>query len=327
MPSITTHHIFATQVFTKLNKDTKKHFNHEKLIYTTFAQSHDYLFYYTFDLKNAKRIRALGHNAHHNHTQNYILNIINEIKTNNLENNEQCLAYLYGVITHYVLDSTCHPFIFYKTGIYRKGNKHSKIYRGEHNRMEKDIDAIFYERTYHQTYNHCNLNKDIIKKPIFNNELINLINKVYKKTYNEDNIGYFYLKSIKHTKIINTLAINDYFGIKRLLYTFIDFITNKRFGNIAAYSTYRKHPDTSLLNNDHQKWNHPSIKEKTYTYSFDDLVDIAEDKAIKIIEKINNYLFSNERSNIDLTKLIPDIDYSTGLVLKDNIRMDYFERG
>lgn len=326
MPSITTHHIFANHVFAKLDKDTIKHFNHEKLIYTTFAQSHDYLFYYTFDFKNAHHIKNLGHYAHHNKTQAYILNIIKEIKKQHLENNHQCLAYLYGVITHYVLDSTCHPFIFYKTGIYRKENKHSKIYRGEHNRMEKDIDAIFYEREYHQKYNHCNLNKDIIKKPIFSKELTNLIDTVYETTYNEPNIGTYYYKSIKHTKIINTLVINDYFGIKRALYSLIDLITNRYFGNIAAYSTFRPKPDTSFLNNEHKEWTHPCNKNQTYTYSFDDLVKIAEEKAINIINSINDYLFKDERSYNDLTKLIPDIDYSTGLEIKDNKRMDYFER-
>ena len=297
MPSITTHHIFATQVFTKLNKETKKHFNHEKIIYTTFAQSHDYLFYYTFDLKNVKRIKNLGHYAHHNNTQDYILNIVKEIKKNHLENDSQCLAYLYGVITHYVLDSTCHPFIFYKTGIYRK------------------------------TYNHCNLNKDIIQKPQFSHTLIDLISTVYKKTYNEDNIGYYYIKSIKHTKIINTLVINDYFGIKRLIYTFIDFITNKRFGSLAAYSTYRKHPDMSLLNEEHHIWNHPCNKDITYNSSFDDLVNEAKKKTLKIIKNINNYLFNDERSIKQLENIIPNIDYSTGLEIKDNKRMDYFERG
>ena len=326
MPSITTHHLFACDVFNSLNNNIKKHFSNEKLIYTTFAQSHDYLFYYTFDLKNTKRIKNLGHYAHHNNTQDYILNIIKEIKNNHLENNEQCIAYLYGTITHYILDSTCHPFIFYKTGVYRKNDKKTKIFKGEHNRMEKDIDAIFYERSFHKKYNHCNINRDIIKKPLFTQELINLINKVYKITYNEENIGKYYYTSIKHTKIINALFINDFFGLKKLIYTFIDFITNKSFGNLSAYSTYRKHPDMSLLNEEHYTWNHPSIQNQTYTYSFDDLVNQAKKKAIKIINNINNYLFENERNIKSLKNLIPNIDYSTGLDIEHNIKMNYFER-
>ena len=44
MPSITTHHIFAEQVYNHLIKDIQDNIKNEKLIYTTFAQSHDYLF-------------------------------------------------------------------------------------------------------------------------------------------------------------------------------------------------------------------------------------------------------------------------------------------
>ncbi len=325
MPSITTHHIFAEQVYNHLIKDIQDNIKNEKLIYTTFAQSHDYLFYNTFDLKNFKWIRELGHHAHHNNTQDYILNIIKDIKENHLEENKQCVAYLYGVITHYVLDSTCHPFIFYKTGVYRKEDKRYKIFSCEHNRMEKDLDAIYYEKYYHKKYNHCNLNRDIIQKPNFSKELINLINNVYSKTYNKNNIGTYYLQSIKHTKIINTLVINDYFGLKRCLYTLIDFIFQKRFGNIAAYSTFRPHPDLSLLNNEHKTWNHPSIKEKTYNYSFDDLFNISIKKTINIINEVNKVLYNNKPLN-KIKPIIPNIDYSTGLIIENNIRMDYFEK-
>ncbi len=324
MPSITTHHMFSKELLKHLTKEELKRFDKELTIYHTFAQSHDYLFYYTFDIKNALRIRSLGHKAHHEKTQDYIINIVKEIKDNHLEKNQQALSYLYGSITHYCLDSTCHPYIFYKTGIYRKNNPNSKKFRGEHNHMEKDLDAIFYERYTGKKYNTCNLNKDIIKKPIFEDKLITLISNVYKKTYNENNIGIFYYKSIKHTKIINFLAINDRFGIKRVIYKFIDFITKHKFGYIQAYSTYILKPNTSFLNKEHKTWNHPSNKEITYNYSFDDLYNQALDKSLKIIREINKVLYENKDFN-NLYKYIPDIDYSTGVIIEESRRMDFFE--
>lgn len=325
MPSITTHHIFAEEVYKKLDKKIQNKIKDEYLIYTTFAQSHDYLFYYTFDLKNAKRIKDLGHDAHHNNTRDYLLNIIKEINENGLENNKQIVAYLFGVITHYVLDTTTHPFIFYKTGVYRKNNTAYKVFHGEHNRMEKDLDAIYYEKYYHNKYNRCNLNRDIIKKPVFTNELIDFISKIYKETYKQDDVGKYYYKGIKHAKVINALVVNDYLGIKKAIYNSIDFITNKAFGNLAAYSTYRLHPDRSLLNEEHFEWNHPSIKNKTYSYSYDDLFNISLKKAVNIINELYKVLYEDK----DLEKILPiiqDIDYSTGLDIKKNIRMDYFER-
>ena len=143
MPSITTHYLFAKEVFNHLNKKEQACIKDDLNIYYIFAQSHDFLFYYTFDIKNAKRIKELGHFAHHNYTQDYLINIVKYIKDNYLENNSQLLGYLYGSITHYSLDTSAHPYIFYKTGIYRKSNPASKNYRGQHTLMEKDLDALY----------------------------------------------------------------------------------------------------------------------------------------------------------------------------------------
>jgi hypothetical protein len=82
MPSITTHYIFSKEVLNKLDKKERDIFDSKLDIYHTFAQSHDYLFYYKFGKKH-KEINKLGRYAHHNNTQEYILNIIKEIKDEN----------------------------------------------------------------------------------------------------------------------------------------------------------------------------------------------------------------------------------------------------
>ena len=324
MPSITTHHFFSKELLNHLTEDELKRFNKELTIYHTFAQSHDYLFYYTFNLKHFKEIKALGHYAHHHNTQDYIINIIKEIKDKKLEDNHQLIAYLYGSITHYCLDSICHPFIFYKTGVYRKNNKKYYKYRGEHNKIEKHLDAIYYEKYSNKKYNLCNINKEIIKKPIFNNELKNCIKEVYKKTYNKNNIDYFYTKGIKHAKIFNTLIVNDRFGIKKFIYKIIDFLTNHHWGYLSVYSTYIKKPNLNYLNLEHKEWNHPSIKELKYTHSFEDLYNNSLEKSLKIIREVNKVLYENKKIE-DLLKVILNVDYATGLLINDTRKMDYFE--
>ena len=49
------------------------------------------------------------------------------------------MAYLYGMLSHYVLDSTVHPFIIYKTGNFNKKNKETYKYNHLHNEMESYI--------------------------------------------------------------------------------------------------------------------------------------------------------------------------------------------
>jgi len=321
MPSITTHHMFAKEVLNHLSFKEKSHFKNEALIYYTFAQSHDFLFYYTFGFKNVLKIRELGHHAHHHKTGEYLINIVKNIKEKKLENNPQAMAYLYGSITHYCLDTTTHPYIFYKTGIYRPENKDSIKYKGEHNHIEKDIDAIYYEK---YTTNKCNISKEIIGKPKFSLTLTNLISSVFKETYNEEKIGIYYQKAIKHAKIISTLAINDKLGLKKSIYTLIDKITKKRFGLLNVYSTHILHPNISYLNLEHKTWNHPCDKNLLFHDSFEDLYEKSLKKCLNIIKAINKVLYENKNINT-LTKLIPNLDYSTGFIEEKNKRMDYFE--
>ena len=55
MPSIITHHMFSKEILNHLNNKELNRFNDRLDIYHTFAQSHDYLFYYTFG-KNRKKL-------------------------------------------------------------------------------------------------------------------------------------------------------------------------------------------------------------------------------------------------------------------------------
>ncbi len=320
MPSITTHFIQSEEVYKKLNKEEKEHIKDNKTIYNIFAQSHDFLFYYIFN----KKIKSLGHYAHHHETQNYLLNIVKEIKSHSLEQNPKIMAYLYGVITHYSLDTVCHPYIFYKTGVYRKHEKWTHKYKGEHNHIEKELDAIYYEKYFHKKYNRCNINKEIIKNPEFSKELIELINNVYKKTYNEDNIGEAYFKSINQCKIVNTLVVHDFFGIKKAIYMLIDLIARRRIGYISSYSNHILKPRKSWLNEEHKTWNHPCFKDKKYTYSFDDLFKKSISKTITIIKEANKVLYENE-SISTLRKVIPNDDYATGITCDDPHTLEYFE--
>lgn len=324
MPSITTHYIFSKDVLNNLPKESVNKIANEIDLYHTFSQSHDILFYYFRNLKKRKEINKLGHYAHHNKTQEYLINIIKEIKNNHLENNQQLVAYLYGSITHYVLDSTCHPYIFYKTGVYRKEDKKTQKYKGQHNVIEKHLDAIYYEKTTNKKYNTCNINKYIINNKKISKDLIKSISNVYKETYNKNNIGKYFYQSIKDTKIFNAFIVNDYFGIKKIFLKIFDLILKKNFSYLSIYSNHITKPNYEYLNLKQKIWNHPSNPNIKFNYSFDDLWHISLKKSIKIIKEVNKVLYDNKDIS-EILKYIPNLDYATGLVIEKSSRMAYFE--
>ena len=324
MPSNTTHFVFSEDVYNKLDDSSKKRILKNKVVYNTFAQSHDLLFFYIFDHKNSKIIKDLGHHAHHYETQNYLLNVIKEIKKANLENDSESIAYLYGVITHYVLDTHCHPYIFYKTGVYRKNQKWTHKYKGEHTHIEKELDAIYYKKHFNRSYNKCNLNKEIIKKVTLTDKLQTLISKVYKDTYNIDNVGYFMNKSIGRVRLVNSLIVHDPLGIKKGIYYTIKFLSFKKFNGLPYYSNFILKPKQTWLNEEHKEWNHPCYKEELFTYSFADLYNQSIKDALNIINEVNKVLYEN-KSITSLKKVIPNIDYSTGIECNDEHTLEYFE--
>ena len=322
MPSIITHHVFSDEVYNRLSKKRKKQLDPAIDVYHAFAQSHDYLYYYVFH-RDLKKVNELGNKGHKSDTQAYLINMIQNIKKMNLVNDGYALGYLYGSICHYVMDSMCHPFIFYKTGAWNHDDKDTYKYRGGHTMMEKSIDAIYYEMKYKRKYKYCNVSKDIIGKPIFTDKLCELINKTWKDTYNEDDMAIKYKKGIKDAKFIFSVAVNDRFGIKKAIYKFIDFITDHR-RNIQYCSNHNDNPDMSLLNLEHKEWNNPANKVLRYNSSFVDLFNEGVLKVLKIIEA-SDMFFSDKVDLNYLKEQIPDVSYSNGLLLKDYKPMQYFE--
>ena len=325
MPAFMTHDIFAREVYNKIDKKIQNKFNNELPIYQAFSQSHDILFYYkSINTKENNRINFIGKIGHRRKTQDYLINIVKIIKKYHLEEYQPDIAYLFGSITHYVLDSTLHPLIFYKTGIYdpyKKLPKHLK-YKGMHALMERTIDSYYYKKYYKKDYKYCKIFKDI-KKPKLSIDLITLINMVYKETYNLEHVGIYHKKGIKDFRIINRLFIQDKLGIKLRIYKLLEKIQHKNKDTLACFSTSYNY-DIKYLNLEHKKWNHPCDKERIYTDSIEDLYNESIEKCLKIFNEVYKVLYENKDIDL-LKKVIPNISYGTGLDLKNNKEMKYFE--
>ena len=71
------------------------------------------------------------------------IHFINE--ANKLENNYRdfVFSYIFGLLTHYVLDRYTHPFVFYYSGI-------DKNFLPKHQRYETNIDVLL--RLHYRNY-------------------------------------------------------------------------------------------------------------------------------------------------------------------------------
>ncbi len=304
MPAFYTHRYFAKQVYQDFKPALKKQINYE--YYLFFAQSFDIL-YYNYGSK--KYLNKLGHLAHRQKTQDFFQNILELMDFNNSYH----LSFFYGFLTHYILDATMHPYIFYKTGVFKKDNPQTYKYNGLHTKLENQIDKYYYDLENSKPFYQAKLYKiyDNIKNPP--QDLIILINNVFRKTFKQDNIGYYYFKSLKKWRFTHKYFKRDYFKIKKYLYRFHDYIFTKR---LEFYALSLEKISENDLNIYHHKWYNPSNKNIYSTASVDDLLQIAKDKYLNII---NNLEVRNNQ------EVIPNISYRTGLDLAEKQQLKYFE--
>lgn len=322
MPSIVTHYSFASEVYKKLYPEIQERTDKETM--TIFAQSFDYFYYYNFlDFKRGKAIRDIAKMAHRSNTQLYFINIIKYILKNNLQDNKEILGYLYGSLTHYTLDTTCHPFVFFKTGVYYSNMSATAKYRGMHTKMEKNIDAYYSKVQFKKPLYKLNIVKEIIPRHTFSKELLSTIDWVYKETYNKENIGKYVKKAYKNARNLYRFLIQDKSGIKIKLYSFIDIF--KRKGLILKhYSFHIVDEDLKFLNLEKNHWCHPCDDSIISDASFLDLHDKAVRKTLKIIKEINKVLYEGQDIK-SLVKVIENTSYVTGLPIEKNKRLQFFE--
>ena len=87
--------------------------------YLYFAQSFDILFYDYGFKKSNKLTKKVGHMGHYKNTQAFFLNTINLTKkSTNPIHLKYFKSFLYGFLTHYILDAKFHPYIFYHYSLY-----------------------------------------------------------------------------------------------------------------------------------------------------------------------------------------------------------------
>jgi len=314
MPATYTHHIFTKDVYKVINENIKDKI--DKDIFNLFGKSFDILYF-------SKPI--IGRYAHNHNSNLYFQNIIKYIRKNNLFNNAQVLAYLYGSICHYVLDSTIHPYVFYKTGLHSYRNKLTKKYKGKHNYMEYMIDAIIYEERNNKKIYKAKLGKEMFPKIKFNKELGNIIDYTYFDTFNFQNVSKYIKKGYKNYKFVVKYIMQSKYGIKYYIYKFLDLfnIFKKRVLTNVCY--YIKKLDYSVLNLEHKKWFYPVDKKISFHYSFYDLYDVSIEKARKIINDLDNVIDKDEKELKKVLKNIGNLSYSTGKNVDKYYPMKYFE--
>ena len=322
MPATVVHAYFAQDLNDILPKEIKNKLDVDRL--KTFGQSTDSLMFYNlFSILPGKNIRDFQKYFHTNKTQEFFINLINYIKENDYTEDIDVNSFLVGAICHYVLDSTVHPYIYYKTGYFNKNDKSTYKYNNVHTFMETFLDNDMIKRRESINPYKFNISKFSFDTSKFSNELNDTIKYTFKETFDVDNMDKIYYKSLKQMRNSIFIFRQDRYGIKKFFYKLADTFTSKRVFRFEAISYHYPLNDRhNFLNENHKLWRNPCDYSLTSEESFLDLYLRALKLAKVMICASFDYINGKD---IELEKVFINKSYITGLDCELDKELKYFE--
>ncbi|MDD3339425.1 MAG: zinc dependent phospholipase C family protein [Lachnospiraceae bacterium] len=131
MPTTYTHDAFGREVYKKLPTDMRDVIRANRKLYLIGLHGPDIFFYYRLNPQN--KVVQIGHAMHQRIAREFFERGADVYKK---EHSQGLLAYLLGFCCHYMLDSTCHPYV------YEAQDK----FHLSHSEIETHMDRYYMER-------------------------------------------------------------------------------------------------------------------------------------------------------------------------------------
>lgn len=139
MPGFVSHYLFGQETYKQLRPSHLKHsIQHYHRVYALGLQGPDVFFYNIFFLLRKKE--NPGSVIHEKKTREFFSYLLKSPAIF-MTKQEQDIAktYIYGFIGHFLLDTTCHPYVYARS--HYNDLKDNPAYFGKHIYLESDIDT------------------------------------------------------------------------------------------------------------------------------------------------------------------------------------------
>ncbi|GGJ87926.1 hypothetical protein GCM10007063_07980 [Lentibacillus kapialis] len=301
MPNIWTHMLFCENVLDSIENPNS--FLHNEAYMKLGAQGPDPLFYHNFWSWSKKNpVNKLGLRMHQEKCGEFLYDLIDQAKNSN----GQTQAYVFGFVTHHILDRNAHPYIHYRSGY--EGNKHQKL--------EVLIDTLMMKKYHHLKTWKANVSNEINVGSKLDNRIVGGLHKAINVHYPEWNVTSddYIQKAYRDMKLALKLLADPY-GWKHALMKPL----------VSPYSHQPIKDSVDYLNLENRTWYHPATNEPS-TKSFVDLYNQAWTEGIEIMSEVITYWNTRDNtSQTRLRKLIGNISYDTGKPIALNLSNKYSE--
>ncbi|SES69145.1 Zinc dependent phospholipase C [Oceanobacillus limi] len=297
MPNIWTHMLFCEDVVDSIGKPNPFPAN-EKFM-NLGAQGPDPFFYHNFwPWIKEDAVQEVGLKLHQEQCGSFLLDLITAAKSLN----DHVRAYVFGFVTHHILDRNTHPYIHYRAGY--EGNKHQKL--------EVIIDTIMMEKDKNLKTWKVPVYKEINVGSSLHDDIVHLLDKTIKRHYNNVKLDETDINKAYQDMKLALKILADPYGWKNLLLKSM----------ISSFSHRPLKDQEDYLNINKDTWYHPATKEPS-TKSFIDLYEQGRIEAIEITSSILSYWNDDNVTENHLYDLIGDISYDTGKPLELHLENRY----
>lgn len=299
MPNIWTHMLFCEDLIDTIGNPNS--FSKHEALMKLGAQGPDPFFYHHFwPWLKESHVNKIGSLLHTQECGPVIMEMIQKAKNKD----KPVQAYVFGFVTHHILDRNAHPYINYRAGY--EGSNHQKL--------EVCIDTTLMEKYHNLKTWKVPVYKEINVGRTMNKDAAQLLHHTIKTFFPAlpfDNPCYIQ-KAYQDMKFALKLLADPY-GWKNIFL--------KSF--ISSYSHQPIKDEVDYLNLNHTTWYHPATNTPS-TDSFLDLYEQAKLEGIEIMSEVIRFWAGNEVTpNEQLQKLVGNISYDTGLPLKMKLTNQY----
>lgn len=227
MPAIITHYLFSQTVVppAALRERCGE-------VYVWGSQGPDFLFF--SPLLNPLRCRPLiriGEAMHQREVAQNLDFMSDWLRRTQGAEHEALLSYLFGYLSHYILDSTFHPYVYgmqryYKSLMPDAGDNYI------HRQIETNLDVLFLKRLHDQTIREFSIADHFVRTP----ELLaacRMYRALFAARYGADYTAASISRAFLSLKVLYTLSYSPR-GLKQRAVTFAKRVTGSRHPALMA---------------------------------------------------------------------------------------------
>ena len=265
MPEIVAHHFFGMKVLQDLPQDIRKRIDPE--LFRKGVRGPDPLGIVRFWCPPIwRKLHGRSSEMHTLHSGAFFERLSREARAQAGELQTQLFSYECGFLTHYFLDSVCHPYVIYRTGL-------GEAYTGNHRSLEHAMDRLALARNG-LTLRNRPISRLILPEKGLPRTMKRAIDAVYAETFGWTDAW----KQINH-------ALKDERRFVRLIEDPAGWLARFTKGGTPGSLSYAENAYTNadIENEQHQEWRNPYEPAMTSDKSFGELTELAGAQAKQAI--------------------------------------------